>query len=1127
MAISQVRKRDGSIVPFEPVRIRHAIHRALFDAGIADGKKAGQLTKQVVKLLEKRFPKAIPDVENIQDTVEIVLKKWRPRVAAIYSEFRRKKAEIREARKKFGIEEKLTYNAMQVLERRYLLRDGKGKIIETPAKMFRRVARAVAAVEKKYGGSQKKMEREFFNIMSRLEFLPNSPTMFNAGAPLGQLSACFSAEQPILCNPGFKEIHSISVGDKVVTHTGHLMPVTRTFVRTIDDYLYKVRVQGLLNPALSVTAEHPILAIKRSDVACKRADHGVCNGMIKKHCLKCRNEYKNDCRFIGKVMTEPRWIRACDLEMGDFVALTPLADVEDVDNLLLTDYIGSSRFVVDRDRVYQKNTDPRKRSGELSKHVKPLINNIRVNQDLMKLFGYYLSEGDIDDGKCVRFTFRSDETKYAREVIRIAKKKFDIDSRIEKASAGEWINVRLHSIIIARFFEKIFSKGFDKKDIPMWISLLPREKQLALLTGLFRGDGCHANGKKQDVIYIELSNRNLILKIWNILLRLGYDFNISGPYFRSYSMDGKRKMARNASYRLTAAPNRCLELIKSANMNKFVNRKYCTQNVHIGGRTFRPISSIEKVRFKGDVFNLEVDKDHSYVAGGIAVHNCFVLPVPDSLDGIFTAVKNTALIEQSGGGVGFSFSRLRPKGDVVRSTMGIASGPVSFMRVFDVATDVIKAGGKRRGAMMGVLRVDHPDIIEFITAKRRQGFLSNFNISVAVTDRFMAAVKTNKDYTLINPRRGKATIRLNARFVWNLIIENAWKTGDPGVIFIDEINRRNPTSHVGLIESTNPCGEVLLHPGESCNLGSINLTKMLKKKNEKYQIDWDKLKRSVQIAVRFLDDVVDANKYPLPEIEAATKANRRIGLGVMGLADMLILLGIRYDSKNALGLAERVMKFIADESHKVSVELGKQRGNFPNFKGSLWQKRGYPAMRNATTTVIAPTGTLSIIAGVSSGIEPLFAISFVRRILEGRRLIEVNRIFEKVAKERGFYSTELMMKIAKKGSVQGLKGVPKDIQKLFVTALEIRPEWHVRMQAAFQKHTDNSVSKTINFPANAKPADVKKAYELAYKLKCKGITVYRYGSKPEQVLYIGPQELVHAEAEFAGGCPTPLCPVPS
>jgi len=501
---------------------------------------------------------------------------------------------------------------------------------------------------------------------------------------------------------------------------------------------------------------------------------------------------------------------------------------------------------------------------------------------------------------------------------------------------------------------------------------------------------------------------------------------------------------------------------------------------------------------------------------------CFVLPVEDSLESIFRAIDEMALIQQSGGGTGFSFSRLRPKGDVVKSTSGVASGPVSFMKIFNKATEVIKQGGKRRGANMGVLSVDHPDIIEFITAKTKPGVLENFNISVAVTDKFMRAVKQNKKYALINPRTGKPTTYLRARKVWDLIIRTAWQIGDPGVLFIDTINKSNPTPEVGMIESTNPCGEQPLLP--SCNLGSINLAKFV----TDGKIDWDRLRETVHLAVHFLDNVIDVNNFPLPEIEKMTKANRKIGgLGVMGWADMLLKLGIPYNSNKALKLAQKLMKFISTEAHKKSAELGKERGSFPNFKHSIWRKKGYKYMRNATCTTIAPTGTISIIAGCSSGIEPLFAVSFIRNVLEGARLLEVNPIFEKTAKEKGFYSPELMFKIAHSGSIQKFKQIPAKIRRLFVTAFDISPEWHVRMQAIFQKYTDNAVSKTINFPHNAKVADVRKAYELAYKLKCKGITIYRYGSKPTQVLYIGEVErkkkphapsLTYASQEYAGGC---------
>jgi ribonucleoside-diphosphate reductase alpha chain len=696
--ISKIRKRDGSVVNFEQQKITDAIYKAFIALEFKDGKIAKKISDEVVNILEEKFVKKIPSVEDVQNIIiEVLRKRGYKKVADEYSAYRKKKIEIRELKKKFGIEvePKLTVNALEVLKKRYLLRNEKGEIIENPDQMFRRVAETVADVDRMYGEDSKKSEEKFYRIMSRLEFLPNSPTMFNAGAPLGQLSACF------------------------------------------------------------------------------------------------------------------------------------------------------------------------------------------------------------------------------------------------------------------------------------------------------------------------------------------------------------------------------------------------------------------------------------------------VLPVEDSLESIFTSVKNTALIEQSGGGVGFDFSKLRPKGDIVKSTKGVASGPVSFMRVFDTVTDVIKAGGKRRGAMMAILRVDHPDILGFITIKAKTNILTNFNVSVAVTDEFMKAVKENREYDLINPRTKKPVKKLNAKYVWDLIVENAWKSGDPGVIFIDEINRHNPTPEVGKLESTNPCGEVPLLDYESCNLGSINLSRMINKKNE---IDWKKLKDIIYTAVHFLDNIIDANRFPIPEIEKMTKANRKIGLGVMGLAELLIKLNIPYDSEEAVELGEEIMKFISENAKEKSEKIGMKRDSFPNFEKSIWYGK-YKTMRNATVTTIAPTGSISIIAGCSSGIEPLFAVSFMRNVLEGTRLFEVNPIFERIAKEREFYSAKLLEKIAKNGSLQKIKEIPKYVKRIFVTALDIKPEWHVRMQAVFQKHTDNAVSKTINLPENSKISDVKKIYELAWKLKCKGITIYRYGSKPEQVLYIGEVEkpkkiqFVSAEAEYSGGCMSGACPL--
>lgn len=506
---------------------------------------------------------------------------------------------------------------------------------------------------------------------------------------------------------------------------------------------------------------------------------------------------------------------------------------------------------------------------------------------------------------------------------------------------------------------------------------------------------------------------------------------------------------------------------------------------------------------------------------------CFVLPVEDSMKSIFEAVKDMALIHQSGGGTGFSFSKLRPKGDLVRSTRGIASGPVSFMRVFDMATDIIKQGGRRRGANMGILKVDHPDIMEFITAKTKEGVFTNFNLSVAITDRFMRLVEEDKEYDLINPRTGKPTRRLRARDVFNLIVATAWKTGDPGLLFIDRINRANPTPHIGKIESTNPCGEQPLLPYESCVLGSINLSKMV----EKRRIDWEKLRRVVGTAVHFLDNIIDINRYPLPQIEKITKSNRKIGLGVMGFAEMLIKLAISYNSREGIDIAERVMRFITREAREESKTLGEMRGVFPNFKGSVWDKKRI-RVRNASLTTIAPTGTISTIAGCSSGIEPLFAISYIRSILEGTQFLETNSLFEEIAREKGFYDKRLLMEIAKRDSIQIMKKIPRSARKIFVTAFDISPEWHVRMQAAFQKYTDNAVSKTVNLPHQATVEEVERVYKLAYELGCKGVTVYRYGSKPQQVLYLGsiPEEIreeatgyVSVDSEYAGGCPTPYC----
>jgi len=493
---------------------------------------------------------------------------------------------------------------------------------------------------------------------------------------------------------------------------------------------------------------------------------------------------------------------------------------------------------------------------------------------------------------------------------------------------------------------------------------------------------------------------------------------------------------------------------------------------------------------------------------------CFVLPIKDSMESIFDAVKYTALIHKSGGGTGFSFSRLRPERDRVGSTGGIASGPVSFMRVFDATTDVIKQGGMRRGANMAILNVEHPDILKFIEVKENPEALTNFNLSVAVTDEFMKAVEKGTDYNLVNPRTGDVVDKLNAREVFDKIVDMAWRTGDPGVVFIDEINRHNPTPELGKIESTNPCGEQPLLPFESCNLGSINLSKMVADKNGQPYIDYDKLSQTVKLAVRFLDNVIEVNQFPLPEIAEMTKTTRKIGLGVMGFADMLIQLGIPYDTEQGLAVAEEIAHFISAEADKASIELAQERGVFPAFQGSIYGMPDGPRFRNASRTTIAPTGSLSIIANCSSGIEPLFALSYVRHILEGEEFIEVNPYFEEAAKKGGFYSPELMKQLAEGKRLKEIEEVPEEIKRLFVTAHDISPEWHVKMQAVFQKFTDSAVSKTVNFPHDATPEDVAKVYMLAYQEGLKGITIYRDRSRESQVLTVG-EGIKKAEGKLA------------
>ena len=507
---------------------------------------------------------------------------------------------------------------------------------------------------------------------------------------------------------------------------------------------------------------------------------------------------------------------------------------------------------------------------------------------------------------------------------------------------------------------------------------------------------------------------------------------------------------------------------------------------------------------------------------------CFVLPVADSMEDIFDAIKNAALIHKSGGGTGFSFSRLRAKGSTVNSTGGVASGPISFMKVFNAATEAVKQGGTRRGANMGILRVDHPDILEFITCKNDTKEITNFNISVGITEAFMEAAESGSEYELVDPASRRVTGRLNAREVFEAIVRSAWQTGEPGILFLDRLNKDNPCPGQGEIESTNPCGEQPLLPYEACNLGSINLVHHLRRTETGYALDRAKLEQTIRTAVHFLDNVIEVNQYPLPEIDAMTKKTRKIGLGIMGFADMLLYLGIPYDSDEGVAMASQVMELVQTIGHQESQRLAQVRGPFPLFAESVYRD-GAP-LRNATVTTIAPTGTLSIIAGVSSGVEPVFAYAYIRNVMDGTHLIETNQILKDRLVEAGIYSDELMHKIVEQGSLAHVDGIPEDIRRVFVCAHDVSPIWHVKMQAAFQRYTDNAVSKTVNFPNSATREEVAEVYRLAYELGCKGTTIYRDGSRDEQVLNIGvakaKQETAlpdHVEKLLESGCDSTAC----
>ncbi len=1426
-------------------QVAYSIFRAAESVGISDREEVERLVREVIRRVgasENPLPgmeeftaghmlrKPTDQVEK--EVKEAVASLGHPEVADV---FKLKPPEKMEKEPSII----LSANARRVLEKRYLKKDAQGRVAETPEEMFRRVAKAVASAESVFDPQAEVgiWAEKFYSLMSRLEFLPNSPTLMNAGRELGQLSACFSSDQPVLTAGGVKPIADIKVGDEVLTHRHRFRKVERVFTR-VSDHLIEVKLHKLPDITLSVTQDHPVLALRK------------------------------DTKQDGHL----QWIRIGELLPGDYIALSYPKAVQDIPYLDLLPLLGEEDYIEQDGLLYRCNKDTRQyihkdgsthaqirnRCGELSDQVKPIKRFIPVDESLLRLFGYYLSEGTVSDGRVVRFTFSEEEQNYCQDVLALNEEKFGASCHIEPASDSyHWLSLRFHSIALAKVFSGLFGTGFAGKHIPQWVMLLPIEKQRGLVAGIFRGDSTAFLNSSNHNVRAVMSNPHLMYALWQLLARQGI--------FAALGKDGKEWGGE----------------------------------IFLDGYILTPIVSIKRANREGLVYNLEVEDDHSYVANMAAVHNCFVLPVEDSMESIFEEVKHTALIHKSGGGTGFSFSHIRPEGDLVGSTGGVASGPISFIQVFDAATDIIKQGGMRRGANMAILDVHHPDILKFISAKEEEGAFQNFNFSVAITEEFMEAVEEDKEYSLINPRTGEEEGKLKAQEVFHKMAENAWRTGEPGMVFLDRINRDNPTPHRGKIESTNPCitgeslistqaglirikdlaekypqggisitvdprvmpnghieddpttlptftisrafytgeketvkittrsgyeiittpdhrlltsegwaearnltpgqyklltqsgegewnsekrlpfdlqpflgrngrtyqlnlpsvwseelgivlgwligdgwvrsgdkncrvgfcfgkedGEILnyikgivnsfygreikgierargtfhlsyhskflgqfferlgvrpvkaeqkrvpesiftapreaaigflkgiftacgtvnfipkrssyirltsksrellkdvqilllnlgirstiynrsrkgrwifpyttvsgqkrtylsdglcfeleisrnsvllflekvgflgqkqsdkvrlLHskgyyshhfeekvariepngvepvynltepmshsfiangiimsncgeqpllPFESCNLASINLAKMVQVKDGRAEINYPRLSEVVRVVVRFLDDVIEINRFPLPEIEEKTRAARKIGLGIMGFADILILMGIPYDSPQAIQVGEELMQLISQEAFKASCELAEIRGPFPAFPGSIYDTPGGPKVRNATQTTIAPTGTLSIIASCSSGIEPLFSLAYTRHILDGESLLEVNPSFEKAMREEEIASS-LWDNAVHKGSVREMEGIPPHIQKLFPTSHDIEPEFHVRMQAAFQKHTGNAVSKTINLPHSATVEDVSSCLKLAHSLGCKGLTIYRDQSRKEQVL---------------------------
>jgi ribonucleoside-diphosphate reductase alpha chain len=1119
--ISKVKKRDGRIVDFDESKIALAIWKSAESVGGKDRKRSEELAGMVTKLLEQKFGgENIPSVEDVQDGVEkVLIEEGHAAVAKAYILYRQKRAEVRQMKSMLGVNDelKLSMNAIKVMASRYLCRDEDRNIIESTAQLFRRVARAIAEPEAAYGGEErvKQYDEAFYKMMVSREFMPNSPTLMNAGTDLGQLSACFVLPVPDSIPGIFDSIKYTAIIHKsgggtgfsfsrlrpkgdVVRSTGGIASGPLSFMQVFNAATEVIKQGGCISADSLVRTDKGIVPMARllncpilgdnptthlvyTNGGFERAFLAEDNGVAEVYSIttKIGTSIKSTYNHQICVIDENGrffWKEAEKIKKGDWVVH------------VLGGHTG-------------RDVDLPKTETELHFNANNVKFPEKMSPVLAELLGIYMADGCISTGGRIVFAVENKDEQLKARIKELMYKNFNLKLGLEqKKEDDNSICLIFYSKALCKFFEKCEWKKSGASDafVPKSVFESSESSARAFLKGLFEGDGdVHSDGYPR----LYSISKNLMSGVQQLLFGLNMVSTI-------HKYESKDRFGKNPVYHLCIIQQRSIEeFIK--NVGFISDRKNEKLRARQNDKLTEPFDVIPNQRnLLRQLYNgpgrgcgknrsklganrkLYRDIEH-YLTLGRGSRN-------------LTRKRLKKLVQKHERLQNPSLLKIMDDRYFYSKVFGITKEKDYTMDIMVPASDHFVANSilvhnKRRGANMGMLRVDHPDILEFITAKEREGILSNFNISVAVTDKFMRAVESNGEYDLVNPRNKKPNKSMPARAVFNLMVMMAWKNGEPGVVFIDKVNAANPTPALGEIESTNPCGEQPLLPYESCNLGSINLERMM----TDGEIDWDKLRNTIRLAVRFLDNVVDVNKYPIPEIEKMTMTNRKIGLGVMGFADMLVKMGIPYNSEEAIRVSEKVMKFIHEESKKMSEELGAEKGDFEGFDKSVWAKR-YKHMRNATTTTVAPTGTISVIADCSSGIEPIFAVAYTRDVSEslGHELVEINPMFETAMIERGLYNEELVKKVSQVGSVQSIHEVPEEVRRLFVAALEIEPEWHVRIQAAFQKYTDNAVSKTINFSNWATPHDVEKAFMLAWKLNCKGITVYRYGSREKQILKV-------------------------